>query len=584
MKAHRINIRDIWILLVTLITLGSGIITINSVIGPSLPERRAILEELFPLEFLHISRFVTLVIGFVLVISSFNIYRRKKQALYIVSLLAIASIIFHLTKGLDYEEAIISALLLVVLFLNRKSFTVKSRLPDPRSILPRLGMAALLAFGYGVAGFWFLDKREFGIDFNITDAMQETWQLLSFGNDTELIPRTHYAVWFLKSFYLMTATALIYIIFTFFRPMVYRFRVVPREREAASRLIREYGQSSLDYFKTWPDKSFFFSSTGRCFLAYRVSGNFAIVLGDPVGRANEIEPVIADFSQFCRENGWGWAFYQTLPDFLSIYGKSGLKKMKIGEDAIADLTTFSLQGQAMKEIRHSINRLEKLGYRTALYKPPIPDDIFHQIRKISDEWLTIPGRKERGFTLGWFEPNYVRSTPIFSVLNPSGQITAFVNLIPDYVPKEATIDLMRRSLQAPNGVMDFLFAKLFAYDRERGYERFSLGMAPMAGFDEKEKVSVEERAVYYFFQHLNFIFSYSGLKQYKAKYASYWEPRYIIYRNALDLPRLARALYRVSEIKRWEWRRGLKFAEWNDTKNEVKPVSGGYEDQAKFNR
>ncbi len=70
----------------------------------------------------------------------------------------------------------------------------------------------------------------------------------------------------------------------------------------------------------------------------------------------------------------------------------------------------------------------------------------------------------------------------------------------------------------------------------------------MAGFQEKEEASPEERAVHSFFQRSNFLFSYKGLRAYKAKFATIWEPRYAVYRNVFDLPRLALALGKVSEI------------------------------------
>ena len=95
--------------------------------------------------------------------------------------------------------------------------------------------------------------------------------------------------------------------------------------------------------------------------------------------------------------------------------------------------------------------------------------------------------------------------------------------------------------------MDFLFVHLFMELREAGYQRFNLGMAPLAGFQETEEASTEERAVHYFFQQFHFLFSYQGLRHYKAKYASSWEPRYLVYRNVLQLPLLAGAIMRVSE-------------------------------------
>jgi len=171
-----------------------------------------------------------------------------------------------------------------------------------------------------------------------------------------------------------------------------------------------------------------------------------------------------------------------------------------------------------------------------------------QLKQVSDGWLQIPGRRERTFTLGLFDPEYIRSTPVYAAVDPMGKILAFVNSIPSFCKGEATIDLMRHLPDAPPGIMDFLFIKLFFAKKEEGYLRFSLGMAPMAGFQEHEEASAEERAVHYFMQQLHFLFSYQGLLHYKAKFATIWEPRYTIYRNVLNLPRVARAISEVSEI------------------------------------
>jgi phosphatidylglycerol lysyltransferase len=125
-----------------------------------------------------------------------------------------------------------------------------------------------------------------------------------------------------------------------------------------------------------------------------------------------------------------------------------------------------------------------------------------------------------------------------------------MNIIPSYAPGETTIDLMRHRQDAPDGVMDYLFIKLFERQKERGFARFSLGLAPMSGFQEGEESSAEERAVHYFIQRLNFLFSYSGMFNYKKKFATSWEPRYEIYQNVLDLPLLAYALNKAAAVGR----------------------------------
>lgn len=543
------NLRPILLWLVTLITLGSGILNLYSVIGPALPERKAILEEIFPLEFLHLSRFLTVLIGFALVISSINIYKRKIRAWWSVMLLAVASILFHFTKGLDYEEATLSLILVVVLILARKVFTVKSSLPDWRGSMLRFSLAVVAAFAYGVAGFWFLEPREFGINLHWHDAIRRTFEFLTLQPDPQIVPHTRYARRFLDSLNLITVTTIGYSLFALFRPVIYRFRTAPHERERAAEIVGKHGRSSLDYFKSWPDKSIFFAKSQNSFVAYRVGANFAVALGDPVGPEADMEQTIHEFMEFCRENDWGVAFHQTLPDFLNIYQQCSLRKLKIGDDAIVDLTTFSLAGNVRKELRQAVNRLEKSGIHPVAYEPPIPAEVLVQLKEVSDEWLQIPGRRERRFTLGLFESNYLRSTPVLTAADNSDKIQAFVNIVPSFAKGEATIDLMRRRTAAPNGVMDYLLAKLFIRSQEKGFTRFNLGMAPMSGFQEKEDAAPEEKAIHYFFQHLNFMFSYTGLRAYKAKFASFWEPRYDVLRSLLDLPRLGMALSKVAEIK-----------------------------------
>ncbi len=535
--------------IVALITMASGVANLYWAMNPFPPERRRLLHEILPLEFLRFPRSFTLIIGFALIISAINVYRRKRRAYHLALALSALSVFAHLLKGRDYAQSLLSFVLIGLLFSARRHFTVRSGLPDWRLAMINLTIAALVALGYGVTGFWLLDEREFGINFTLQDSIHRTLLYLTWGADPSLEPRTPYAAWFLDSLYALSAAVVAYAGFAFFRPVIYRYRSLPRERSLAREIVERHGRSSLDYFKFWPNKSFFFSPSRRCFIAYSVGANFAITLADPVGPPEEIAETIGGFKRFCEDNNWGVAFYQTLPDFLPIYKSLGFKRLKIGDDAIVDLTSFTLEGRARKRLRSRVKQLEKEGVRIKYYAAPIPDVLLKELREISDEWLRLPGRHESEFSLGRFDPTYLRSTPVATVEDINGRALAFVNIVPSYHSGETTIDLMRHRPDAPNGVMDFLFVKLMLRDRADGYTRFNFGMAPMSGFQEREDASVLERAVYQFFQRLTFLFSFGGLKAYKAKFASYWEPRYVIYRHALDLPRLGVALGKVSKLR-----------------------------------
>jgi len=474
------------------------------------------------------------------------------MAFLLVLLLAVLSAVFHLTKGLDYEEATLSLVLVAVLLAARGSFTVKSSLPDLRSAAAGFLLSLGAALFYGTVGFWLLDKREFGIDFTVIDSIRRTLAAMAFVKDPALVPHTRFAVWFLDSLDLISLVAILYALYSLFRPALYRLRTLPHERARAAEILEAHGRSSLDPFKLSSDKAYFFTPSGRTFLAYRMAGSFAVVLADPVGPEGEIPAIVRSFRVLCQENDWRLAFHQTLPDHLQHYRAEGFKKLKIGDEAIVELGEFSLEGKRMKHLRHYVNQFEKQGIRAVYHEPPVAEEVMAGVGEVSDDWLRIPGRRERGFTMGAFSVEEVRKTPVFAAVGPDGRALAFMNVIRSYAPGETTIDLMRHRRDAPDGAMDFLFIKLFEAQKRKGFTRFSQGMAPMSGFREGEEAGAEERAVQYFLQRLNFLFSYSGLLQYKAKFATRWEPRYTVYRNVVDLPRLAIALARVSELRSGE--------------------------------
>jgi phosphatidylglycerol lysyltransferase len=529
-------------------TLGSGIITVLSVVGTGVPARNAVLHAVFPMEFLGVSRFAALVVGFSMIVSSVSIYRQKRRALYYVATLAALSVVFHLTKGLDYEEAGVSLLLLLFLAIYRGNFTVESDTPDFRWTGLRLALALFAVGLYGVLGFWVLDKRQFGIDFHFVRSVKETFWYLTFLGDPDLEPRTRHAKWFLDSLYLISGVGIAYAFWSLYRPVKYRFFDQPHARTRAAQILEKHGRSALDYFKVWPDKSYFFTESGNCFVAYRVGANLAVALGDPSGPESEMESAVREFKEYCASNDWGTAFHQALPDLLPVYEKLGYRRFKIGDDAIVELDKFSLEGRPMKEIRHTVRKLEKDGVRIQKWDPPIPNGVLQQLKSVSDEWLGISGKRERRFTLGLFDWDYVKSTPVMAAVDTEGQVLAFVNVIRSYRQGETTIDLMRHGKASPGGVMDFLFVELFQHFKAQGFSRFNLGMAPLSGFQEGEKAAVEERAIHSFMQRMDFLFSYKGLRAYKAKFATAWEPRYVLYEDPLALARFAVAMGRISEM------------------------------------
>jgi hypothetical protein len=124
-----------------------------------------------------------------------------------------------------------------------------------------------------------------------------------------------------------------------------------------------YGRAPVDYFKTWPDKAYFFSSSRASVVAYGVAWSVAVSLGDPVGPVDELAPLILSFVSFCAGNGWRAAFQEVLPDLLPVYQRHGFSVLKIGEEGLVDLERFATHTSRQRAFRKPRQHLEAAGYR-----------------------------------------------------------------------------------------------------------------------------------------------------------------------------------------------------------------------------
>jgi len=155
-----------------------------------------------------------------------------------------------------------------VLLAGRGRFTVRSEPVDIGSAVVRPGAAALTGTVYGILGCWLLDPRGIGIDFTVRKAARKTWLYPTLSSDPRLVPQTRHATWLLHSLWLMSGLILGYSGPLIFRPVRCRLRTLPLESAPPPRpSVSAYGRSSVDFFKSWPDKPHFFSSSRRTFLA-----------------------------------------------------------------------------------------------------------------------------------------------------------------------------------------------------------------------------------------------------------------------------------------------------------------------------
>ncbi len=538
--------------IVTLLTALVGILNLLSAVTPGIPSRVAILQEIYPFEVRVGSHIFAAMSGFILLTLASRLWRRKRVAWWLTIGLLIISILSNVLKGLDVEETIPAIILLILLLVLRKQFTALSDRPSIAQGVRVLMGALLFTLAYGTMGF-FLMEKQYTTQFDLLQAISQTLAIFFTADNAGLKPTTHFGDFFITSLYIIAASSLTSAVWMLLRPVILKVGGTESERQQARAIIEQYGSSSLAHFCLLPDKNYYFSPSGKTVIAYVPKSRGAISLGDPIGAPEDLKDAIIGYRDFCELNDWYPAFYQTLPLNLDLYKTLGFKTVKIGEEAIVDLHSFTTQGKAGRNLRNALNRFNKLGYNTKFYPPPIADELLDKLKIVSDEWLNHMQGSEKQFSLGWFDYDYLPTCEIATVESQDGDIIAFTNIVPEYQLNEITIDLMRKLERAEHGIMEFLFISLFQHYKELNYDSFNLGLSALSGLKDNPESRLE-KGLDYLYKHLNRFYNFQGLYKFKDKFNPRWEPRYLIYPSLTALPDVVVALVRADSGDRlWDY-------------------------------
>ena len=159
------------------------------------------------------------------------------------------------------------------------------------------------------------------------------------------------------------------------------------------------------------------------------------------------------------------------------------------------------------------------------------------LQRISASWLASKSTGEKRFSVGAFSPQYLRQFPV-AVVRSAGAPAAFANLWTTGTKAELSVDLMRFDSDAPRAAMDYLFIELMLWGRQAGYRWFNLGMAPLSGLEAHPLAPAWHRVGNFIFRHGEHFYNFEGLRRYKAKFDPTWEPRYLVARGGIALPRV----------------------------------------------
>ena len=500
-------------------TFLAGLVLLFSGATPASAPRLALLGRVLPLQVIEASHFLASVAGAGLLVLSQGLSRRLDGAYYFASILLILGITASMLKGFDYEEAALLLLVLAVLWRARLAFDRRAAFFETR--FSAAWVAALI--GAVGASVWL------GLfAFKHVDYSHELWWQLELQGDASRFLRAS------------VGAAIVLLLFGFARLIGYAPHEAPVPTQED---LRDAEKAIVAQTSTFPnlaflkDKALLFDDTRSAFVMYSVQGRTWAALGDPVGPQERLTDLVRLFLERCADFGGTPVFYEVTRAHLHRYADFGLTFVKLGEEAKVDLTTFTLEGGQAAKHRQVLRRLEKDGGVFRIVEPAGVPAIMPALRAVSDDWLAAKAGAEKGFSLGFFDDEYLSRFPV-AVIEREGQIQAFANLWPGSQRVELSIDLMRYHRTAPKGVMEALFVHLLQWGKQQGYRWFVLGMAPLSGFEQSPVAPVWNRIGAFLYEHGEAVYNFQGLRAYKEKFNPVWEQHYLAYPGGLRLPRI----------------------------------------------
>ena len=437
--------------------------------------------------------------------------------------------------------------LMLCLMIGRKDFYAKGEQSNPKTALVVLlgGAAAATAIGVGlltcfgtVVGTSFNARIEYTLLRLLTVDKQD---VSSLG-----ITSPHWLDILINAMSLVLFLAVVYV---FFRSPRGRVLHSPEDEARLRELLaKEPEPDSLGYFALRRDKSVIFSPSGKAAIAYRTVGSVSLASGDPLGDPEAWPGAIELWLREAAEHAWAPAVAGASEQAGEIFARHGLTALELGDEAIVEVSEFTLEGRAMRTVRQATNKVKRAGYTTRIRRhADIEPAEMTRLLAAADHWRY--GQAERGFSmaLGRLGDPSDGDCLMIECFDAEGALRALLSYVP-WGKDGVSLDLMRRDKDSDNGLVEFMVIDLLQHAAEFGIARVSLNFAMFrAVFERGSKLGAGPvlrlwRGVLLFFSRW---WQIESLYRANAKYRPIWEPRFVLYARSSDLPRIGLAYARA---------------------------------------
>ncbi|KRN88469.1 bifunctional lysylphosphatidylglycerol flippase/synthetase MprF [Ligilactobacillus ceti] len=339
-------------------------------------------------------------------------------------------------------------------------------------------------------------------------------------------------IWLSGFMGLLIASVVVAVLIKYFAESRDPFKYSNYSNDRLDRILAKYPGNEVSHLAYLRDKNIYFYTVDgedKLFYMYRRVADKLIIMGEPVGDSAYQEESLIEFMEKADMYNYELVFYEVDRDFTMLLHEYGYDFIKMGEEGYVELADFTLQGKKRRAQRALMNKFEREGYTFEIVQPPFSTEFMQEMKEVSDSWLN--GQVEKGFSLGFFDEEYLNKAPLAIVNDSEGKLVAFANFMPMDGKEVLSIDLMRHSKEAPSGIMDKIFISLFEYGRDEGYKYFNMGMAPLSNVGQSRYSFIEEQVAHFIYEYGYRLYAFQGLRAYKNKYVTKWFSKYTAYRK-----------------------------------------------------
>ncbi|SOC86026.1 phosphatidylglycerol lysyltransferase [Ensifer adhaerens] len=495
--------------LISTLSVVTGAILIFSSVTPTNDDKLVRLETYMPVSIVESAHFIASLLGLALFLTGRGLSNRLDAAWWMALITSIAALFFANLRAVSPLEASLLIVLILALSMTHRRFRRPASLIH-QALAPSWVAAMAVIVGSAITLLFFVYRD--------VDYSNGLWWEFEIADE---VPRG------LRAAAGLALAASAVAVYSLLRPAKFRPQLPTGEALEKALPIVMAGVAADANLVRMGDKQILLSDSGNCFIMYGIQGRSWVALFDPVGDEEEAQELLWRFVEMAQAAGARAVLYQITPALLGFCADAGLRAYKLGEAATVSLPDFELKGGRMANLRQTVSKAQREDIEFQVVEAGADvDAVMHELQAVSDSWLQQHDTREKTFSLGAFDPSYIRSQPV-ALLRQHGRIVAFATLLVTDTKMEGSVDLMRFLPDAPKGSMDFLFVRIIEYLRDQGFQSFNLGMAPLSGMSRRESAPVWDRIGGVIFEHAERFYNFKGLKAYKSKFAPRWEARYI---------------------------------------------------------